>query len=126
MGKQKQFLLTNLFVLLLMWSLSCDTVLAASANGMPTTSMPQFGAYRPSGKSPYNPRSHKNKGIQHTVTKPLKMIKGGPEFWGVIEYSDKWESTYANESEWPVGIYSFLAGGVSKCTPPTNWQHRQI
>ena len=111
MSKKINFLLTNSFVLLLMltWSLSCDTLWAAPVNNSAATSLPRFGAYRPSGKSPYNPRSAKSKGTQLNMNGPLKVIKGGPEFWGVIEYSEAWENTYENEAEWPVGVYSFLA-----------------
>lgn len=52
------------------------------------------------------PKTNKS-ALKATKLQPIMKIKGGPQLWGVIEYSDAWESL--PEEERPTGLYSFLA-----------------
>lgn len=125
MGKWNDIRTTSLLAILL---LSVPTPLFARATADGTAGIPsasreaKFGPYRPSAnaKKPFNPAKPGKRldgQKQRQDIQPLRTIKGGPEFWGVVEYSAAWDDQYANESEYPYGVYSFLASNPGNMTP---------
>lgn len=49
---------------------------------------------------------------------PLLKVKGGPQFWGVVEYSSAWKGM--DESQYPIGVYKFLATNPGEMTQLLN------
>lgn len=82
----------------------------------------KFGAYMQNGGGMFVPAKIKPKrvsagayGVDNAMMQPVMKIKGGPLLWGVIEYSDKWESM--PEEERPTGVYSFTATNINALNP---------
>lgn len=95
---------------------------AGGAGSMRAVPAGRFGAYRPAGGGPLVPSGITPKhdaGMAGTAGRaalqPVMRIKGGPLLWGVIEYSDKWESMA--EEERPAGVYSFTATNINALNP---------
>lgn len=73
----------------------------------------QLGAYRPQSGGPL----HVGKQIvrqPHAKQTPVLKVKGGPQFWGCVEYSSAWNDI--DEYSRPYGIYSFLATSPGQMT----------
>lgn len=73
----------------------------------------KFGAYTPTSNSLQKPPAtlpsprNGNKGTVQPGVRPILKIKGGPQLWGVVEYSSAWKNMSDNDK--PSGVYSFLA-----------------
>lgn len=72
----------------------------------------RLGAYRPQRTNRQLsilsvPDSQDSKVHVSKTTQPLLKVKGGPQFWGMVEYSSAWNNM--DEYDRPYGIYSFTA-----------------
>lgn len=77
---------------------SCVTIAQASGTNVPR------GAY-------HGPSSPVQTLAKSTSSEAPLRVKGGPEIWGVIEYSSEWDSL--DENARPYGMYSFKASDTS-------------
>lgn len=120
----RRILLQMLFVLI-----SAPSTAQVRQVSKPQSLQPAFAQRRASGKVPVNRLGAYR---PQRVSKPLSMmaapaikspvktarpvfkVKGGPLFWGAVEYSSAWESL--PEDERPYGIYSFTASNPGQKT----------